>query len=38
MPIGIFSYDINFTPVENLSNLMASLDPILSGLCAVELE
>jgi hypothetical protein len=40
MPIGIYSYDIDFVrPVlENSSKLMASLDPLLSGLCAVELE
>lgn len=40
MPIGIYSYDIDFVrpALENSSKLMASLDPILSGLCAVELE
>ena len=40
MPIGIYSYDIDFARpmLENSSKLMASLDPLLSGLCAVELE
>lgn len=40
MPIGIYSYDIGFahTTLVLSRELIASVDPLLSGLCAVELE
>jgi len=40
MPIGIVSYDIDFarSGLETSSKFIAALDPILAGICAVELE
>lgn len=40
MPIGVYSYDIGFahSTLVLSRELIASVDPLLSGLCAVELE
>ena len=40
MPIGIYSYDVGFahSTLVLSRELIASVDPLLAGLCAVELE